>query len=152
MTKAFDTLWVDGLLYKLTLRKSPSYLVRNISSSLHGRKFEASFETATNTSRCIWAGVVRGERISFVLFGLYVNDIPSSSCHDELAPYADNTAVIATSRRPALLVHYMESYLSDLHRWLREWTIAIKVSHNSTVFFAKAGRRIQIPRPIQLLG
>jgi len=49
--KAFDTLWVNGLLYKLTFRKFPSYLVRSISFSLHGRTFEASFETAATTSR-----------------------------------------------------------------------------------------------------
>jgi hypothetical protein len=51
--------------------------------------------------------------ISPVLFSLYVNDIPTPSHHVELT-YADDTAIIATSRKPTLLVSYPESCLSDL--------------------------------------
>ena len=50
------------------------------------------------------------------------------SRHVELALYADDTAIIATSRKPVLLVSYLEANLSGLERWLREWRIAINVS------------------------
>jgi len=89
------------------------------------------------------AGVAQGGIIFPVLFSLYVNDIPSPSCHIDLALYADDTAIIATSRQPALLVKYLESYRSDLERWLSEWRIAINVSKSSAMLFA--GRRIQNP-------
>ena len=56
--------------------------------------FEVSFQTATSTSRRIWADLPQGGIISPALFSLYVNDIPSPSHHVELALYAD-TAVIA---------------------------------------------------------
>jgi hypothetical protein len=59
------------------------------------------------------AGVVQGLLISPVFFSLYVNDIPFPSRHVELALYADDTAVMATSRKPALLVSYLESYLAE---------------------------------------
>jgi len=55
------------------------------------------------------AGVAQSGIISHVLFSLYVNDIPSPSRHVELARYADDTAIIATSRQPALLVKYQET-------------------------------------------
>ena len=32
VVKAFDTVWIDGLLYKLTLLNFPSYIVHTISS------------------------------------------------------------------------------------------------------------------------
>ena len=64
------------------------------------------------------AGVAQGGLISPVLFILYVNDMPSSLHHVELAFYADDTAIIATSRKPMLLVSYLESYLYDFQRWL----------------------------------
>jgi hypothetical protein len=101
-------------LYKLTVLKFPSYIVKTISSYLKGGSFEASFQTATSTSRCMRAGVAQGGIISPVLFSLYVNEMPSPSRHVELALYADDTAVIATSRQPALLVKCLETYLSDL--------------------------------------
>jgi hypothetical protein len=102
VAKAFDTVWIDGLLYKLTLLNLPSYLVHTISSYLRGRTFEASFQTATSSRRGMRAGVAQGGLISPVPFSLYVNDMPSPSHHVELTLYANDTAVIATSRKPTL--------------------------------------------------
>jgi hypothetical protein len=76
----------------------------------------------------------------------------SPSRHVELALYADDTAIIATSRQPSLLVRYLETYLSDLERWLSEWRIAINVSKSSSILSAKTGRRIQNPRTVHLFG
>jgi hypothetical protein len=74
--KAFETLWIDGLLYKLTLLNFPPYIVHTISSSLRGRAFEASFQTATSSRRVMWAQVALGELISPAVFSLYVNEMP----------------------------------------------------------------------------
>jgi hypothetical protein len=108
MAKASDTIWIEGLLYKLTLLKFPSYIVHTISSYLRGRTFEASILTATSHQE-MRAGVTQRGLISTVLFSLYVNDMPSTSHHVELALYADDSAIIATSRKPTLLVSYLES-------------------------------------------
>jgi hypothetical protein len=72
------------------------------------------------------------------------------SCNVELAPYADNTAVLATSRKPALLVSYLESFLSDFEWWLREWRISINVSKSTAMHFTR--RCIHKPRSILLFG
>jgi hypothetical protein len=152
VAKAFDTVWVDGLLYKITILNFPSYLVKTISSYLKGRTFETSFQTATTASRRMGAGVAQGGIISPVLFSLYINDMPSPSGHVELDLPADDTAVIATSRQRALLVKYLEIYLSDLERWLSEWRIAINASKSSAMLFARTGRRIPKPRATQLIG
>jgi len=72
--------------------------------------------------------------------------------HVELALYADDTAIIATSRKPTLLISYLESYLNDLQRWLSEWRIAINVSKSTAIIFARAGRRFIQPQPVTLFG
>jgi hypothetical protein len=43
VAKAFDIVWVDGLLFKLTALNFSSYLVKIISSYLRNRTFEVSF-------------------------------------------------------------------------------------------------------------
>ena len=53
-------------------------------------------------------GVAQCGYISPVLFSLYVKDMPEPSLHVELALYADDTAIIATSRTPVLLVRYQQ--------------------------------------------
>ncbi len=117
VAKTFDTVWIEGLLYKLTILNFPSCLVPLIASYLRGRTFETSFLTATSSRRGVRTGVAQGGLISPVLFSLYVNDMPTPSRHVELALYADGTAIIATSRKPTLLVSYLETYLSSLQRW-----------------------------------
>jgi hypothetical protein len=60
VAKAFDTVWIDGLIYKLTVLNIPSYIVHTISSYHRGRTFEASFQTATSSRRGMRAGVAQG--------------------------------------------------------------------------------------------
>ena len=96
--------------------------------------------------------MAQGGLISPVLFSLYVNDMPSPTHHVELALYADDTAVIATSRKSTLLVSYLESYLNYLQLWLSEWSIAINVSKSSVMIFAGAGRLFIQPQPVTLFG
>jgi hypothetical protein len=72
------------------------------------------------------------------------------SRHVELALYAEDTAVMATPRQLVLLVEYLETYLSDLERWLSEWRIAINVSKRSVTLFTKTGSRIPKPRLVHL--
>ena len=58
------------------------------------------------------AGVAYGGFIPPVLFSLYVNDIPTPSRHIELAPYADDTDLVAKSNDPAFLAKYLETHFS----------------------------------------
>jgi hypothetical protein len=150
--KAFDTVWIDGLLYKLTLLNFPSYIVHTIQSYPKYRTFEASFQTVTSSRRIMPVVVAQGGLISPVLFSLYVNDMLSHSHHVELAFNADDTHIIATSRKPTLLGSYLEAYVNNLQRWLTEWRIAINVSKSTAIIFACAGRRFIQPRPVTLFG
>ena len=94
------------------------------------------------------AGVAQGGVIFPVLFSLYVNDIPTPCRHVELAQYADDTALVATSGSTKLLVKYLETYLIALERWLREWRVAINVDKSMAVLFSPPRRRI--PNPVAL--
>ena len=118
VAKAFNTVCVEGLLYKLTVLNFPSYIVKTISFYRNCRIFKATFQTATSTSRRMLAGVAQDGIISPVLFNLYVKDVPYPSRHVELALYKDDMAIIVTYRRPALHFKCLEIYLSDLERWL----------------------------------
>ena len=61
------------------------------------------------------AGVAQGGLIFLVRFSLYVKDKPSPSQHVGLALYADDTAIIATSCKPTLLVSYLECTSMDFN-------------------------------------
>ena len=90
VAKAFDTVWIEGLRYKLTVLNFPPYLVHIIFLYLRGRTFEASFLTDTSSRRGMRAGVAQGGLISPVRFSLYVNNMSKPHHHVELALYADD--------------------------------------------------------------
>jgi hypothetical protein len=152
VAKAFDAIWIDGLLFKQTILNSPSYLVQTISAYFRGRKFEACFQTATSSGSVVRVWVSQVGLISPILVSLCVNDVPTPSHHAELALYANDMAIIASSRNPTLLVSYLELHLSDLQRWLTEWRIAINVSKRTAIIFARAGRSYIKPRSFTLFG
>jgi hypothetical protein len=151
VAKAFDTVWVTGLLYRLTVLNFPSYLVKTVSSYLDRRTFQTSFQSAT-TTYVMRTGVAQGRLLSPVLFSLYVNEIPTRSRHVELAQYAEYTAVVVTSSDPSFIVGYLEAYLGRLELCFRNWRIGTNVSKSTAVLFAKAGTRVRQPRPVQFLG
>jgi hypothetical protein len=125
---------LEDLLYKLTILL-PTFPVKTISY-LHCRTIQTAFRSTTFTRRSMRDGAAQGGLISPVIFCLYVNDMPTPSCHIVLALCADNTALRATSRSPLHLVRYLLTYLSRLEHWLRECT-AINVSKRTAVFLLK---------------
>jgi hypothetical protein len=58
--------------------------------------------------------------------------MPTQSHHVALALNAIDTDIIATSRKPTLLVSYLAYYINDLRRWLSEWRSAINVSKSTS--------------------
>ena len=93
----------------------------------------------------------QGEFISPVLFSLYVHNMPPPLKH-VVTLYADNTTIIATSRKPTMLMSYLESYLNELQQWLSEWRIAINVSKSKTLIFERAERCFIQARTVTLFG
>ena len=57
---AFGTVWVDSLVYELSVINFPSYIVRIIISHPCDRAFEASFQTATSSLHGMRGGVAQG--------------------------------------------------------------------------------------------
>lgn len=102
-------VWVVYLLENLTALNFTLYIAKTISSSLHGRTFEASFPTATSICRSLQANVVQGEIISPVILSLYIMDMYLHFRHFELPDYAGNTTITITSGQPGLIINYLES-------------------------------------------
>jgi hypothetical protein len=153
VAKAFNTVWVKGLLYQLTVLNFPSFLLKTILSYFDCRTFQTSFQSATSTCHGMRAGVAQDGLFSPVQFSLCVNDIHIPSRHIVLAQCAEDTALAAMSRIPLLLVGYLEAYFGRLEqRWLRVLRIAITVSRSTAVQYVKTARHIQKPRAVQFLG
>jgi Reverse transcriptase (RNA-dependent DNA polymerase). len=70
-----------------------------------------------------------------MLFNQYVKVIPTPSCYIKPAQYADDTALVATSKQSALLVRYLETRLTNMEIWFQDWRIAINVRKSAAILF-----------------
>jgi hypothetical protein len=93
-------------------------------------------------------------KVSFICplpFGLYINK-PTPSQLIELALYADDSAIVATSRKPTQLLSYLESYIQILPRCMSEWRMFINVSRSTSKISVRDGRRLVQPQTVMLFG
>ena len=94
---ACDTVWVDGLIYKLTILNTLCTLSQPfLPTCMAGCSKRFSNQPHPLVVACGMAWL-RVEIISPVLFSLFVNDMPMPSHYVELVLYADDTANIAKS-------------------------------------------------------
>ena len=94
--KAFDQVWFDGLLYKLTLMGLNRKLIRWISNFLYQRKLIISINDQLSDPIIPIHGVSQGSPLSPILFILYVSDIPQPlDAQLNLSQFANDIAIWA---------------------------------------------------------
>jgi hypothetical protein len=137
-----------GLVHKHTVLNLPPYLVKQYHHTLTSERSKHPSSQPRPHVACLTrrpyvhmschAGSDGPGRTRFprALQSL-PNYIPTPSRYVQNALYAYNTALVATSRNPSLLVGYLEAYLGRLELWLQDWRIAINVS-NITAALLKA--------------
>jgi hypothetical protein len=74
--KAYDTVWIAGLLYKLILFKIPTYLLWILKAFLEERNFTVHVNEEPSSIKTTPAGLPQGMVLSTTLFSLYISDIP----------------------------------------------------------------------------
>jgi hypothetical protein len=115
LEKAYDTVWITGLLYKLIDLKVPEYLLFVLRPYLEGRTYTVHINDAYSTPISPPTGLPQGAVLSTILFTLYIADIPHPP-DTQLALYADDIAILSQSWRPETITRRLNSTMSQLLR------------------------------------
>lgn len=76
LEKAFDRVWIAGLIHKMIVLQFPPILIRIIHSYLHGRRYQVRIEDKMSDPVHIPDGVPQGSVLGPVLFNIYTSDVP----------------------------------------------------------------------------
>lgn len=139
VSKAFDKVWHDGLLYKMTETPLPTSAIHLLRSYLSGRSFRASVETELSTERPIESGVPQGSVLGPVLYLIFTNDIPTIP-RIVLSLYADDALFVCRSASPQFARNTMQRQMDALSPWLEKWRVAVNADKSKAICFRKRRR------------
>ncbi|KAG4068987.1 hypothetical protein HA402_005648 [Bradysia odoriphaga] len=134
MEKAFDSVWHDGLLFKLEKVGTPSYLIKIISSFLKDRSFTVCVNGAESSPKSVPAGLAQGSVISPLLYAVYTSDLRVPlSC--ESGYYADDTAILSSAKQSNTIIKNLSDTLSKIHKYFVKWKIKINCDKTQAILF-----------------
>lgn len=140
VAKAFDKVWHNGLIYKLSKLGIPDRLVLIMRDFLQNRSFRYRVEGVLSNPRPIRAGVPQGSCLSPLLFTLFTSDIPRTH-QVEIALFADDTALYTSDRNPARVRIRLQKALTELSSWFRKWRIEVNPTKSAAVYFSNKFRK-----------
>lgn len=145
--KAFDSIWHDGLIYKLVKLKLPTFLIRMINAFIRNRKFVVHVNNATSADITMTAGLAQGTCISPILYSLFIADMPKQKS-TELALYADDTSAYTAAKQSNVIIKRLAQSLHSLQQYFSKWKIKINTSKTQAILFPFDNKRRRIPSTI----
>lgn len=143
--KAFDTVWHNGLIYKLVQSNCPLYLIKIIKSFLNNRLFSVCLNNEFSDLVEIPAGVPQGSVLGPILYNIYCHDMPDfKDC--ECATYADDTCLFSSHEYGDTLVNNLQSGINNLVNYFNKWKIKINEEKTQAVFFSRKRKSCFFPK------
>ena len=125
ISKAFDKVWHEGVLFKLSQNGISGNLLKLLTDFLKNRKQRVTLNGQTSFWTEVNAGVPQGSILGPLLFLIYVNDLPDG-LSSNVKLFIDDTSLFS-------VVHDIHSFVSDLNKYLKtinEWDFQWKMSFN----------------------
>ncbi len=136
MEKAFDKLWIAGLIEKMSRYKINENFIRLTGSYLSGRKLKVRINNAISTEKDIEAGVPQGSILGPALYSLYLTDLPEFE-KTTTALYADDTALYAHSFYATAAQVQNQLHINKLIPYFAEWKMKVNKTKTEQIIFTR---------------
>ncbi len=129
LTAAYDTVWKNGLLYKLIKAVPCLRIIDMIANMLSDRLFQIPLNDQRSRFRKLNNGLAQGSVLSCLLFNLYIHDLPPSISRKFL--YADDMSYAYQHKLFSKLNEVLTKYMTEFVQFCKRWRLTPNI--NKTV-------------------
>ena len=127
ISKAFDRVWHDGILYKLNKIGISGKILSWFENYLSDRQQRVVINGENSNYGRIHAGVPQGSILGPLLFLVYINDLVDV-VNSEIRLFADDTTVFVTVDNPDQAADLLNKDLENMSEWANQWLIKFSAS------------------------
>ena len=148
MSKAFDRVWYEGLIFKLRRYGISNELLNLIESFLRNRKQHTVLNGKTSKWGDVAAVVPQGSILGPLFFLVYINDLTENlSCNVKL--FADDISLFTVIHDPIRAALDMNHDLDTIKRWAHNWRMSFNPDPNKqAVEVIFSTKRAPVDHPI----
>jgi endonuclease/exonuclease/phosphatase family metal-dependent hydrolase len=138
IAKAYDKVWIPGLLYKLKQLNLDPHLYHFLKAFLTGRTFQVVHSGYISILQILEAGVPQGSVLAVFLFLIYIHGI-TENIHPrtQIKLFADDIAIHPMGKPscgPTSMIH-LQSTLNSITKFARKWKITFSIKKTNVMFF-----------------
>ena len=123
MSKAFDKVWHEGLVFKLKQNGVDGNLLSLIQNYLTNRKQRVIINGTSSDWGQIEAGVPQGSVLGPLLFLVYINDL-EDGLKSSVNFFADDTSISSIISDPSVSAHELNHDLDRISQWAHQWKMS----------------------------
>ena len=152
ISKAFDRVWHDGLIYKLQCCGIHNDLLKIIRSFLANRKQRTVLNGKTSNWGSVTAGVPQGSILGPLFYLVYINDLTEDlRCNAKL--FADDTSLFTIVHNANAAASDMNHDLEIIKAWASKWRMSFNPDPNKqAVEVTFSTKRVKTDHPDILFG
>ena len=123
ISKAFDRVWHEGLLYKLERMGISGALLLWFKGYISNRKQKVIIENSSSKTGDIQAGVPQGSVLGPLLFLIYINDI-TDNVNSHIRLFADETTLFIDFSDDISATQQINNDLATIRDWADRWLVS----------------------------
>ena len=152
ISKAFDRMWHDGLIYKLWRCGISGSLLLLLRRFLSNRKQSAVLNGQSSGWRNISAGVLQGLILGPLFFLIYINDL-SQNLRCSVKLFADDTSLFNIVKDTSAAASDMNHDLDLIRLWAPNWRMSFNPDpRKQAVELIFSRKNVQTEHPVILFN
>jgi hypothetical protein len=159
--KAFDSVWIKGLVYKINQIGFPPHIQKMICSFLFDRFLHVWIDNTKSQLVPVFSGVPQGTILGPKLFNLFNYDFPHENISENVVEsktilLADDTTTYAHDLSPCKALLKITEHINTICNYYQRWGITINPNKSQLICIRNAsgkGKRytVQESRSVRLL-